>query len=365
MKRLIIHVGHGKTGTSYLQSILTLNREILRESDIYYPIGSRDRRAYLGHVSTGNGNFLVEKNIANTDCGTILISSEMLFRKLINDDEWLRELVNEFNLEIILYVRNVIEHSVSIWGQGVKKGKIIEDVDTYLLNTPRDNVLRHVLKWISKSKELNFKLSLTNYSTCRRFLVTDFLSDKIRIEAHLENLSFPKIKIINRGLMFSEYEIQRVFNSMYGNRCVRYVSDFLVNTFPDACPEVIKIKSSSYEKILKANLDLVAQINECLSEENQLEIGKKEDWVDDNKIQALDTAIVRGLGESILNLTRTSLDGEELNDLRDIALRLYDMSPALAKDALTLMRIVSRARPKGPLIQQKIEEWTSGNFHER
>ena len=37
MKEIILHIGHGKTGSSYLQSFLALNREKLLDIGIDYP----------------------------------------------------------------------------------------------------------------------------------------------------------------------------------------------------------------------------------------------------------------------------------------------------------------------------------------
>src|SRR5262245_28751429 len=59
MKTLYLHIGHGKTGTSYLQSSLALSIERLADRNIVYPrMGSVERGA-KGLISSGNGSVFV------------------------------------------------------------------------------------------------------------------------------------------------------------------------------------------------------------------------------------------------------------------------------------------------------------------
>ncbi len=53
-KPVILHVGHGKTGSSALQSSLVLSSEALAKAGIFYPPSLSDARAMKGEVSSGN-----------------------------------------------------------------------------------------------------------------------------------------------------------------------------------------------------------------------------------------------------------------------------------------------------------------------
>ncbi len=56
---LHLHVGHGKTGSSCLQSWLALNRGCLwREGQLLYPPGGADASARAGGFTMGNGDVL-------------------------------------------------------------------------------------------------------------------------------------------------------------------------------------------------------------------------------------------------------------------------------------------------------------------
>lgn len=58
MSVLYLHVGHGKTGSSYLQSALALSQDALRDNGIFYSLNEVGRRAAQGKITSGNGNLL-------------------------------------------------------------------------------------------------------------------------------------------------------------------------------------------------------------------------------------------------------------------------------------------------------------------
>ena len=62
MKKLIVHVGHGKTGSSFLQSIFALNSDRMAQLGILYPEHISNAMARRGHITSGNGNILLETN---------------------------------------------------------------------------------------------------------------------------------------------------------------------------------------------------------------------------------------------------------------------------------------------------------------
>jgi len=52
--KLTLHIGHGKTGTSALQSFLALNENLLLEYGICYPKNYTFDAAKKGYISSGN-----------------------------------------------------------------------------------------------------------------------------------------------------------------------------------------------------------------------------------------------------------------------------------------------------------------------
>ena len=85
MEEIILHIGHGKTGTSYLQSCLALNRQKLLDIGIDYPEDRSFTSAKKGEITSGNpaqffNNYLNIESI--TDKETILFSNEGFYETL-------------------------------------------------------------------------------------------------------------------------------------------------------------------------------------------------------------------------------------------------------------------------------------------
>ena len=58
-RRLVLHIGVTKTGSSAIQAGLVQNRERLAERGIGYPASRSDRRALRWDTTSGNGMLLV------------------------------------------------------------------------------------------------------------------------------------------------------------------------------------------------------------------------------------------------------------------------------------------------------------------
>ena len=107
MSTAIVHLGHGKTGTSYIQSSLALNQSGLLDHLILYPKCSSFDDAVNGLVTSGNGALFQDGfDVANQEADSFLFSGENLFHSLIRRDGLLlrNALVNRFDqLKIVLY----------------------------------------------------------------------------------------------------------------------------------------------------------------------------------------------------------------------------------------------------------------------
>lgn len=296
MKNLIIHIGHGKTGSSYLQSLLALNKEFLLNWDINYPYHNSFEKAKKGFISSGNGENILKKDVSKYSTNTMLFSSESLFETLI-DHPRLECLSKKYSLTIIVYTKNIVDLLVSIWEQGVKRGGLTEDVDTYLKRYKCD-FYKNLIRWKRKSEYLGFNIIIRNYSIQRTNLISDFFHNCLNIELDINHLSFPKQKIINRGMTHSEYEIQRLFNHLIGKNSHRIISDYLVNNFPNVSAKKTRIKSQTFEQISKSYLHYIEEINLFLDSKNKLILGSPQEWIEDNNT-FMDDIVLLKLSENI------------------------------------------------------------------
>ena len=155
-RTVIIHVGHGKTGTSYIQSSLALNRGKLSELGISYPYDLSIERAIQGDTTSGNGALFQSHYLpAIEEADQILFSSEILFHSLIDDGGLsLRNcLMDKYeNVKIILFTRDILDMLVSTWGQLVKKMGATIGLNEYI-QSRKDRHHEKVISWINLSKK--------------------------------------------------------------------------------------------------------------------------------------------------------------------------------------------------------------------
>ncbi len=127
MRRIIIHAGPGKTGSSAIQAWLNSNREYLQDNHFYYPEHDQDKNGvssgnFLSIMShSGKGKYELDKNKINKLLGSIddktsvILSSEIFFNKISDIYKILPE------AEFIVYLRNPIEVWESNYNQSVKR----------------------------------------------------------------------------------------------------------------------------------------------------------------------------------------------------------------------------------------------------
>ena len=108
---LLIHVGTNKTGSSFLQTVLTSNRKQLENQRVYVPASAWDAEMLVGKISPGNGHQLAtlisrqdKKGLCEylkklyteakkRKCEKVVLSNEILIRILSYENE-LNLLVN-------------------------------------------------------------------------------------------------------------------------------------------------------------------------------------------------------------------------------------------------------------------------------
>lgn len=98
MKRVFLHIGHGKTGTSFVQSFLALNVGVLNSCGIDYPSHRGLAPARKGCLSSGNLGGVNDwrEHIINesekSHFEDIIFSNETLFHRIVSAPADIREL---------------------------------------------------------------------------------------------------------------------------------------------------------------------------------------------------------------------------------------------------------------------------------
>lgn len=354
----IIHIGHGKTGTSSIQSYLAGAVDELEALGINYSHHFSFDYAADGQVTSGNGSLLLKDNhIIKPDS---LYSNEGLFAKLASDRA-MTQLLQKTpgKLKVILYTRDLFDFCSSSWGQGIKKaGSTIEYNDYLKAFAVKNTFYSRIEYWIDASTRFGFELQVFNYSRHRKHLIPHFLknvvgeaSEKLLIDSPITN------KVVNRSLSRGENEFIRQVNKFAG---ATTIADTLVHKLPHVASEAPSINLETYELVVNSLTPAINRINKSLSASESIKLEKFEDLV--STVSNADTLLYEFSQEQLESLAE-GISKQVMNvdaiKLRDIALKYDKKSKLDVSDALYLMSLAKQAKPMGPLILRKVDEYTT------
>lgn len=148
MKKIVIHAGATKTGTSAIQVALAQNHAVLRAAGIVAPEGRKFEKRLAGIVSGGNA-FEILKFIAShgrdpeaaaarlatwlddessaEGCHTLVVSGEAIPGKMTDASGHAMARVfrdKGFEVQVLFYVRSLAGHALSQYGEYVKRRKM-------------------------------------------------------------------------------------------------------------------------------------------------------------------------------------------------------------------------------------------------
>ena len=176
---LCLHVGYGKTGSTYLQAWLASQASQLAATQIQYPIPQE------GLGDSGNGHLLLEalQNPASHYAwlpqppkGALLFSREHLARELSANGacDQLAAWAQRWQLgpvRVLLLVRDPQEHCYSLWAQKVKrageKRSLMEFAESY-------DAITMVNCFLAAASASGFEIRVLDYGRHRRQLVASF-----------------------------------------------------------------------------------------------------------------------------------------------------------------------------------------------
>jgi hypothetical protein len=265
MRELLLHVGHYKTGSSYIQSALACSVSDLSDIGIYYPANKKILRASEGRISSGNGEILTSDFGSYVDAAkgasTILLSSEKLFL-WFPDDEFqtaLAKFVDAFQIskiKILLYIREPVEHISSSYQQAIKRGGYTESLNVFC------EQYSHVYKvheFIAHCAEVQrYDVKILNYSFCSENLIESF---EKWLGIPIGFLTTPPIARINRSLTFGELEFQRIANVFFGKKA-SFLADKLCESLPDIKSDVIYLSLAEQKMLLDKLSPYCCDIND-------------------------------------------------------------------------------------------------------
>ncbi|OEE62300.1 hypothetical protein A1OK_21140 [Enterovibrio norvegicus FF-454] len=217
-KKVVIHFGPGKTGSSALQAWCNSNTETLAQHGIYYPAHAVDANG----VSSGNvdaianrdakGNRTLDEKKLNTllaefersDAQTLLLSSEFFFPMLRNIYEQLPDAV------YVGYIRDPLELHESDYNQRVKLHSYFLPFHAPVASFPVVDALARVM---DDCKGIDLRLRPYGKGLfIGGSIIADLLSELLSGKEQLELETAQSTKLVNSSYDYATREFKRLLN---------------------------------------------------------------------------------------------------------------------------------------------------------
>jgi hypothetical protein len=264
-QQVTLHIGHGKTGSSYIQSSLALSAERLREAGIEYPELRPFARAKQGYVTSGNlghaktfVHTVTEVADRHAKAGHLLFSSEWVFGRIAADGESLATLQKSFDVTVILFTREFLAYTISSYGQAVKRGGCTESLGKYLAE---DRHPLRVLQVLQAAERAGCRIVVFNYSRHSDHLL-DVFAGACGIDP--ETLVPPPVARVNRSLDEAELALIRRLNAVLGSARKGLVGDALCERLPLHPSGPPRITREEYEQYRALVAPIELTINQLL-----------------------------------------------------------------------------------------------------
>jgi hypothetical protein len=269
-RTIYLHVGHGKTGSSFLQSCFAMSEETLQAANIHYPdLTNSFAAARAGRITAGNihsGKMPLGDAIEKLDRGlpeeqAILFSHEELFEYMNGPAAkpiLERVAAKQYDLRVLCFVRNPLDHAVSLYQQTVKRSGNFKTFAEFLDNY---RVPQEVLRFVRTMSAAGAKTTIYNYSKHKEKL-TNILETWLGLSC--DALKKPDKLVVNRSVTNGELAFQIEFNKFLGSRAASFISDPLCNNLPDIKSENPAITHKDLEAFLLQMAEITKQTNDVL-----------------------------------------------------------------------------------------------------
>ena len=267
-----LHIGHGKTGTSAIQSAFAIAQEDLLKNGIEYPIQNTDReKASQFAITSGNWNYnpketlaqeLIRRSRERYNNNSILLSSESLFWRLDDLFEDGMQELKDLNLHILLAVREVEEMLSSEYQQRVKRHGEKRPFEQFLRS--RHFISSHhkrASEIITLLKQNKIKTTIINYSKHKNNII-ELIFETLHAEEAYPRDTVNGV-VVNRGLSHKELAIITLINALYHAKfpwISTRLSDALVKELPTVRSQKCRLSEDSKLKLYNVNNNFIRTI---------------------------------------------------------------------------------------------------------
>jgi len=389
MRKLYLHIGIEKTGTTSIQQFLDQNRVVLSDNG-YHVLecgGKKNQRAipsYCMLESEFDDFFLdrkidtkekkeefrkglyeaLNKEMASLDGSihSVIVTSEHFHSRLreISAVKKFKELIDGHfsDIEIICYIREQSALALSSYSTSIKSGSFV-DFESYLRKCSPDNTYYNFEKLLDRwstvfsSDSLNVRI-FSKDEFFNNNLIDDFC---VAIDQSLLSCTNREVSVANESFSNIGLMIVRVINAQVG----RYDNNGFVNKNRKKAVERISESFKGNENNI--TFEQYNNIQALFKKSNEAVNKKYFNYRDNLFMYApplesgspVKEEQVNALSEVIESLTgKTLVSDQEINLYRDAALLLENID---IHKAYELMQLAQNKRPNGPLINRKMEDY--------
>ncbi|EHR0552777.1 TPA: sulfotransferase domain-containing protein [Vibrio parahaemolyticus] len=392
MKKLVLHIGTEKTGTTSIQSMLSQNRQRFKAQGFHVLecAGEENHRLLpsifiaksdpflklsVNESGLGKAAFIehVKKTIADEihslpeHVHTVITSSEHCQSRLKTAEEVaaLHNFLAQFfdEIKVVCYVREQSAMCTSLYSTALKVG-YKESIDEFAQSCHSGNVYYNHLKMLDLWSD-----AFGHESVCvKRFdfgefvnnsLLDDFLS---QIDTSLIDIIDKNVPRENESLNFMGQILSRSLNEAIPaqperpieNQLRHDLKEFLYNNFKGkGAPLPYEKIANIYNDFEQSNLELNQRY--LGGDGNAFPLPKYDESQGSQSVTSEQISAFAHLIEFIYKLgQRDSLEANEVELLRDAAIKLEDIDMNMS---LRLMHQARLHRPTGALINKKIGDY--------
>lgn len=270
-RTLFIHIGHFKTGSSFLQEVWRLNADVLSAHHIFYPVPKRIQLGGFGKITSGNGGYALKgkrhlEEILSTapQQSSLLLSSEHLYSQILDHKNcgFVKHTAAQFGfkrISFLLFLRDPVELGTSFYDQYVKRSGEKRSIDDFfdesdaVVNPTRSEMVIDAITPVAD-------LHLRNYTKVRKSILpitcdwTGVPFDKLKI---------PDIQEVNRSLTCSERELLRSLN-MAGAQDTFELANALCEQLPEIQSEKSVPSLSCQRAFMERHQSAIERLNRRL-----------------------------------------------------------------------------------------------------
>jgi hypothetical protein len=221
-RTLYLHLGHSKTGSSYLQETMWKNRDHFRDLGLYYPCDDffqarLSKRS--GFTFSGNAAFLFKQEelldqmlLDTSSCRDldVLLSTQTVMQPTLPDFEGESIPFDKIRragfkrVKLLLFVRDPVTHAVSLWSELIKNNWLLFDgrLDAFLDTYDLPEVIQRYLDHFKNLEGV--EIIVRNYDVCKKELIP-ITEEWLGIPTG--SLLLPDRQETNRSLTASEVDL--------------------------------------------------------------------------------------------------------------------------------------------------------------